>query len=199
MEPQPFVTLWSNFGSHLLSLVYSTLMQWGGNCRMVWSLGAEHQWGPSWRLAATPFKEALCPIVWLILGIGYLGFSSGTSGQEPACQCRRHKRHGFDPWVGKIPWSRQWQPALYSCLENSMDWGTYHVLKSWAQLRNWANTHQWSLWSSSRDGSDIQHNTKCSLELGTEAEQASFQWWRNLKVEEQCRVWGYWSFNCFKE
>ena len=26
--------------------------------------------------------------------------------------CRRHKRHGFDPWVGKIPWSRKWQPAL---------------------------------------------------------------------------------------
>ena len=26
---------------------------------------------------------------------------------EPACQCRRHKRHGFDPWVGKIPW-RKW-------------------------------------------------------------------------------------------
>ena len=22
------------------------------------------------------------------------------------CQCRRHKRCGFDPWVGKIPWRR---------------------------------------------------------------------------------------------
>ena len=21
-----------------------------------------------------------------------------------ACQCRRHRRCGFDPWVGKIPW-----------------------------------------------------------------------------------------------
>ena len=31
------------------------------------------------------------------------------SGKEPACQCRRHKRHGFDPWVGKIPWRRAWQ------------------------------------------------------------------------------------------
>ena len=27
----------------------------------------------------------------------------GTSGKEPACQCRRHKRHRFDPWVRKIP------------------------------------------------------------------------------------------------
>ena len=22
------------------------------------------------------------------------------------------KRSGLDPWVGKIPWSRKWQPAL---------------------------------------------------------------------------------------
>ena len=21
------------------------------------------------------------------------------------------KRHGFDPWVGKIPWRRAWQPT----------------------------------------------------------------------------------------
>ena len=27
------------------------------------------------------------------------------------CQCRRHKRWEFDPWVGKIPWSRKWQPT----------------------------------------------------------------------------------------
>ena len=32
------------------------------------------------------------------------------SGKQSACQCRRHKRHEFDPWVRKIPWSRKWQP-----------------------------------------------------------------------------------------
>ena len=21
------------------------------------------------------------------------------------------KRHGFDPWVGKMPWGRAWQPT----------------------------------------------------------------------------------------
>ena len=35
----------------------------------------------------------------------------GTSGKEPSCQCRRHKRRGFDPWVGKILWRRAWQPT----------------------------------------------------------------------------------------
>ena len=31
------------------------------------------------------------------------------SGKNSACQCRRHKRPGFNPWVGKIRWSRKWQ------------------------------------------------------------------------------------------
>ena len=29
-------------------------------------------------------------------------------GKESACQCRRH---GFDPWVRKIPWEIKWQPT----------------------------------------------------------------------------------------
>ena len=28
-----------------------------------------------------------------------------------ACQYSRRKRCGFDPWVGKIPWRRAWQPT----------------------------------------------------------------------------------------
>ena len=34
------------------------------------------------------------------------GFPGGTSGKEPAYQCRRLKRCRFDPWAGKIPWKR---------------------------------------------------------------------------------------------
>ena len=33
------------------------------------------------------------------------------SGKESTCQCRRCKRCGFDPWVGKVPWRRKWQSA----------------------------------------------------------------------------------------
>ena len=33
----------------------------------------------------------------------------GTSGKEPACQCRRLKRNRFSPWVRKIPWRRAWR------------------------------------------------------------------------------------------
>ena len=39
------------------------------------------------------------------------GFPGGANDKEPACQCRRHKRHGLDPWVGKISWRRAWQPT----------------------------------------------------------------------------------------
>ena len=31
------------------------------------------------------------------------GFTGGASGKEPPCQCRRCKRHRFEPWVAKIP------------------------------------------------------------------------------------------------
>ena len=47
--------------------------------------------------------------------------SSGPSGwhqwlkkEKSACQCRRQKRLGFNLWVGKIPWSRKWQPTPVS-------------------------------------------------------------------------------------
>ena len=35
-------------------------------------------------------------------------FSGIPGGKEPACQCWRC---GFNPWVGKIPWRREWQPT----------------------------------------------------------------------------------------
>ena len=40
-----------------------------------------------------------------------VAITGGASGKEPACQCRRCKRCGFYPWVGKIPWRRAWQPT----------------------------------------------------------------------------------------
>jgi len=46
------------------------------------------------------------------LEIGPLwGFPENTGGKETTCQCRRHKRCGFDPWVRKIPWRRVSQPT----------------------------------------------------------------------------------------
>ena len=75
------------------------------------------------------------------------GFPGGTSGKEPACQCRRLKRHRFNPWVGKTPPGGGHGNPLqqYSCLENPMDrrarWVTVHrVSKSQTQPK-WLSTH----------------------------------------------------------
>ena len=34
-------------------------------------------------------------------------------------QCRRHRRCGFSPWVGMIPWRRKWQPTPVYLSEKS--------------------------------------------------------------------------------
>ena len=40
-----------------------------------------------------------------------LGFLGVAGGKESACQCRRHIKTEFHPWIWKIPWRRAWQPT----------------------------------------------------------------------------------------
>ena len=54
------------------------------------------------------------------------------SGKETACQCRRFKRHRFNLLVGKIPWSRKWQPTLVLLP------GTFHGEKNPAGHSPWS-------------------------------------------------------------
>ena len=74
------------------------------------------------------------------------GFPGGTSGKEPACQCRRHKRHMFNTWVRKNPLEEGTAVILhYSCLENPMDKGAWRatvhrVAQSWTWLKR-LSTH----------------------------------------------------------
>ena len=42
----------------------------------------------------------------------FWGFPGGACGKELACQCRRHKRYQFNPWVRKMPWKNAWQLTL---------------------------------------------------------------------------------------
>ena len=49
-----------------------------------------------------------CPTLSDPMDCSLPGFSiHGLSSKESGCQCRRHR---FNPWVGKIPWRRKWQP-----------------------------------------------------------------------------------------
>ena len=50
------------------------------------------------------------PWAWVLVLAVYLSRLPGWRGsKELACQCGTHKRCGFDPWVGKIPWRRKCQ------------------------------------------------------------------------------------------
>ena len=40
------------------------------------------------------------------------GLPRCAGGKELTLQCRRLKRHWFNPWVRKSPWRRAWQPIL---------------------------------------------------------------------------------------
>ena len=46
-----------------------------------------------------------------LLHVKLLELPTWCSGKESACQCGRHKRHGFDTWAEKIPWTRRYQPT----------------------------------------------------------------------------------------
>ena len=64
-----------------------------------------------------------------------LGLSKrrGARGTEPACQGRRLKRCEFDPWVGKILWTRKWQPTPVILP------GKFHGQRSLAGYSPWAH------------------------------------------------------------
>ena len=54
---------------------------------------------------------SVCKVMSLLFNkLSFGAFPDGASGKELARQCTRHKRFGFNPWVGKIHWRRKWQP-----------------------------------------------------------------------------------------
>ena len=70
-------------------------------------LGIPH---PNYLISITKYPHCLKSHPWDSCLYGKV-FPGDASGKEPACQCRRWKRHRFDPWVGKISWRRAWQPT----------------------------------------------------------------------------------------
>ena len=66
-----------------------------------------------------------------------MGFPGGTNGKEPVCQCSRHKRHKFDPWVKKIHWRGPWKstpvflPEESHGQRNLSSYGPHHCKQSY--------------------------------------------------------------------
>ena len=62
------------------------------------------------------FEHLFSILLGTYLGIESLdpmGVPGNSYNKESTCQCRKHKRqrHGFDPWIGKIPWRWARQPT----------------------------------------------------------------------------------------
>ena len=53
------------------------------------------------------------------------GFPSGSEGKEFACSAG--DLGSFNPWVGKIPWRRKWQPTQEFLPGKSLDRGAWQA------------------------------------------------------------------------
>ena len=68
-------------------------------CNWQWKLWSLLLWNQK-----SQTSNYLSPITYYVL-------PRWLSGKESACQCRRHERLRFNPWVRKIIWRRKWQPT----------------------------------------------------------------------------------------
>ena len=103
----------------------SFVTPWAAGCQLHLSIGfprqeyqsrlpfpspGESSWAMDWIgiscFAGRFFTTEPSGSVWVLIQLNLW-----ASGKEPTCQCRRPKRHGLNPWVGKIPWSWKWQPT----------------------------------------------------------------------------------------
>ena len=79
----------------------------------------------------------------LILSVSSLGFPGGSLVKWSTCQGRWLR---FDPWMGKIPWRRKWQPTPASLpgkshWQRSLAGCNPKVAKSWTQQSDLACMH----------------------------------------------------------
>ena len=116
------------------------------------------------------------------------GLPRWLGGKESSCRCRRHRRCMFDSLVGKIPWSRKWQPApvfLPRKFHGQEEPGRLQSVGS--QSWTWLSTHthtiivkSWQVWKQSRLASKSLSESKGSLQaqffLGESWNVKAFSW-----------------------
>ena len=93
-------------------------------------------------------KYSIVLTVWkLQTSQSLMSHPGGVSGIEPTCQCRRPKKHRFNPWIfpmRKIPWRRAWQPTAVFLLaeshgQRSLESCSHRVAKSQTWLSNFTH------------------------------------------------------------
>ena len=105
--------------------------------RIAWTRG-------TWQATVHRVAESWTRLKWLSMHTRiyvYIGLPGGLVVKNPPTKCWRNKRHGFDPWIGKIPWNRKWQPTAVFLP------GEFHGQRSLAGYSSWSckesDTSEW--------------------------------------------------------
>jgi len=138
---------------HRFSTKHWVLADWGftfaGIPQSCCGLVSDHHWAGNttlkWvtQIGGFPLHMKVMFILYCHL-LSVWGFPGGTGGKETAYQYRRHKKSQFDPWVGKIPWSRQWHPPPVFLPGKSYEQRSLAGYRPWGLQRvghDWVSEH----------------------------------------------------------
>ena len=141
------VETWREDFQNEFYLVESPLWRPGSNCPPYWRktpLGGQGE--PKLPCPPAPTKSGWVVSERASRPWSHWGFPDGTSGKEPTCQCRRHKRLRFDPWIRKIPWRRACPSTpVFLPRESHGQRSLGGYSQTWVKQLN-MNDHTWSFW-----------------------------------------------------
>ena len=108
------------------------------------------EWGALWRQMRLWEEAVSLPVISSLVVEPML--PGRRSGKESACQCSRHTRQGFNPWVEKIPLEEE-MATHSSTIAWKIPWREEpDGLQSMGSQRvrhNWGHTHtQWNQYGS---------------------------------------------------
>ena len=116
------------------------------------------------------------------------------SAKESACLCRRSRRHRFDPWIGKIPRRKKWQPTPV-CLPGKLH-GQRSLMACWCGQKDLEVTERLSMHTQCC----VDHNHWCNNPLAAFSEasdknQTSPDWGWNADLYFNIRGSWDWLLN----
>ena len=127
-----------------------------------------------------PSHQTSFPTIWtlflflLIWPWGQWGLPRWLIGKESACHRRRHGRHSFDHWVGKIPWRRKWQPTPVFSPGNSYGQRSLAGYSPWANKESGTTEHSTA---AATGENDFEHSVvKASLSLPSRFDSSRGRW-----------------------